>query len=49
MSGEFSKSYLSPERSTALTTYVLDANASGTIQTINNIVNLTVVEGGGAI
>jgi len=37
------KSYLSPGRSPELTTYALDANASGVIQTINNIVNLTVV------
>lgn len=37
------KSYLAPGRSPELTTYTLDANASGVIQTINNIVNLTVV------
>jgi hypothetical protein len=45
MSQEFTpgKSYLSPGRSPVLTTYTLDANASGVIQTINNIVNLTVV------
>ncbi len=45
MSGEFTpgRSYLAPGRSPELTTYTLDANASGAIQTINNIVNLTVV------
>ena len=37
------KSYLAPGRSPELTTYTLDANASGVIQTLNNIVNLTVV------
>jgi hypothetical protein len=37
------KSFLAPGRSPELTTYALDANASGAIQTINNIVNLTVV------
>lgn len=45
VAGEFTpgRSYLSPGRAPALTTYALDANASGAIQTINNIVNLTVV------
>jgi hypothetical protein len=37
------KSYLAPGRSPALVTYALDANASGAMQTINNIANLTVV------
>jgi hypothetical protein len=37
------KSYLAPGRSPDLITYTLDANASGVIQTINNIINLTVV------
>ena len=45
MSGEFTpgKSYLAPGRAPEITTYTLDANASGVMQTINNIVNLTVV------
>ncbi len=45
MSLEFTpgKSYLSPGRSPEFTTYTVDANASGVMQTINNIVNLTVV------
>ncbi len=45
MSEEFTpgKSYLAPGRSPKLTTYTLDANGSGAIQTINNIINLTVV------
>ncbi len=45
MSQEFTpgKSYLAPGRSPLLTTYAVDANASGVIQTINNIVNMTVV------
>jgi len=44
-SGEITpgKSYLAQGRAPALTTYALDANASGAMQTINNIVNLTVV------
>ncbi len=44
-SGEFTpgKSYLAPGRSPKLTTYTLDPNASGAIQTINNIINLTVM------
>jgi hypothetical protein len=44
-SGEFTpgKSYLAPGRAPGLTIYTLDANASGVIQKINNIVNLTVV------
>lgn len=37
------KSYLAPGRTPELTTYTLDANASGVIRTLNNIVNLTVV------
>ncbi len=37
------KSYLAPGRSPELTAYALDANASGVMQKINNIVNLTVV------
>ena len=37
------KSYLAPGRSSGLTTYTLDAHASGTIEKINNIVNMTVV------
>ncbi len=37
------KSYLAPGRSPELTTYAVDTNASGVIQKINNIVNLTVV------
>jgi len=45
MSQEFTpgRSYLSPGRSPGFTTYTLDANASGVMQKINNIVNLTVV------
>lgn len=37
------KSYLAPGRAPELTTYALDADASGAMQTINNILNLTVV------
>ncbi|HJV65655.1 MAG TPA: hypothetical protein VJ550_07980 [Geomonas sp.] len=37
------KSYLSPGRAPALTTFTLGSDASGVIQTINNIVNMTVV------
>ncbi len=37
------KSYLAPGRAPELATYTLDATASGAMQTINNIVNLTVV------
>ena len=37
------KSDTTPGRSSQLTIYTLDANASGVIQTINNIANLTVV------
>jgi len=37
------KSYLAPGKAPAITTFTLDADASGAIQTINNIVNLTVV------
>ncbi|UFS70244.1 hypothetical protein LPW11_20510 [Geomonas sp. RF6] len=37
------KSYLSPGRAPQQTMYTLDDSASGLIQTINNIVNLTVV------
>ncbi len=37
------KSLLAPGKAPAITTYALDADASGAIQTINNIVNLTVV------
>jgi len=37
------RSYLAPGRSPDFITYKLDANASGVTQTINNIVNLTVV------
>ena len=44
MSQEFTpgKLYLAPGRSPELTSYTLNVNASGVIQTINNIVNLTV-------
>lgn len=37
------ESCLAPVRAPALTSFALDADASGVIQTINNIVNLTVV------
>jgi hypothetical protein len=37
------KSYLAPGRAPEITSYCLDASASGAIQAINNIVNLTVV------
>jgi hypothetical protein len=37
------KSYLAPGRSPDIRTYALDGEASGAIQTINNIVNLTFV------
>jgi hypothetical protein len=37
------KSYLAPGRAPEISTYALDADASGAMQTINNIVNLTVV------
>lgn len=36
------KSYTAPGKSTPLTTFRLDANASGVIHTINNIVDMTV-------
>ncbi len=37
------QSSLAPGRTTGLTTYALDADASGVIETIDNIVNMTVV------
>lgn len=36
------KSYIAPGRSPELTSFAVDANASGVIQKINNIVNMTV-------